>query len=322
MAIKRAGFISRIFARLSRSARTESGSAGDVAPAKPAPVDTPGPTPPDTTGSQSPSPAGEPAATHAEARPAAKTGDGSAQEAPATEAPATEAPAVEAPALPTAQSDEPADADMTLPASGDLPENDADIHADTHVDTQADTVPEQGTPEPSASAASEAPEPTAAPAPISRDHKVITVLSLVEHAGAATLAAALERRTDGKEWRFRTAGPGLARAAFAGMLGDTDALVLVCPPDPGMTAELGEKLRWLEANGRPDLPARTLFAINIGAAERGELQLPADLDRPVILLPFDPALSLPATVSRAPRRAARQAIDQLVHEISTIFQEH
>ncbi|MFB9817393.1 hypothetical protein ACFFPL_18000 [Paeniglutamicibacter sulfureus] len=203
---------------------------------------------------------------------------------------------------------------MTLPASGDLPENDADTHADT--------VPEQGTPEPSASAASEAPEPTAAPAPISRDHKVITVLSLVEHAGAATLAAALERRTDGKEWRFRTAGPGLARAAFAGMLGDTDALVLVCPPDPGMTAELGEKLRWLEANGRPDLPARTLFAINIGAAESGELQLPADLDRPVILLPFDPALSHPATVSRAPRRAARQAIDQLVHEISTIVQEH
>lgn len=292
MAIKRAGFISRIFARLSRSARMESGSAGDAAPAQPAP-------------------AGVPTATHADARPAAKTGDESAQEAPATEAPAVEAPVPSA-----AETNEPADADATLPASGDLPENDADF------DTHADTAPKEGTPEASASAASEAPEPTAAPAPISRDHKVITVLSLVEHAGAATLAAALERRTEGKGWRFRTAGPGLARAAFAGMLGDTDALVLVCPPDPGMTAELGEKLRWLEANGRPDLPARTLFAINIGAAEGGELQLPADLDRPVTLLPFDPALSLPATVSRAPRRAARQAIDQLVHEISTIVQEH
>lgn len=320
MAIKRAGFVSRIFARLSRSARPKPGSAGDTAPAEAAPVGAPGQTTREAAGSQPPSPAGEPTPTHADALAAAKAGEESAQEAPATVAPATKTPSVEAPAPPAAETDEPADADTTLPASGNLPENDDD--SDTHADTHADTVPEEGTPEPSASAASEAPEPTAAPAPVSRDHKVITVLSLVEHAGAATLAAALERRTDGKGWRFRTAGPGLARAAFAGMLGDTDALVLVCPPDPGMTAELGEKLRWLEANGRPDLPARTLFAINLGAAEDGELQLPADLDRPVTLLPFDPALSLPATRTRAPRRAARHAIDQLVHEISTIVQEH
>ena len=310
MAINRAGFIARLFKRLARPVPPESGSADEAAPAEVAPAGAPGQTTRDTTGSPSPSPAGEPAPTHADARPAAKAGDESAREAPA----------VEAPELPAAESDEPADADTTLPASGDLPQNDAG--SDTHAGTHADTVPDEGTPEQSASTASGAPEHTAAPAPISRDYKVITVLSLVEHAGAATLAAALERRTEGKGWRFRTAGPGLARASFAGMLGDTDALVLVCPPDPGMTAELGEKLRWLEANGRPDLPARTLFAINIGAAEGGELQLPADLDRPVTLLPFDPALSLPATGSKAPRRAARQAIDQLVHEISTIVQEH
>jgi hypothetical protein len=289
MAINRAGFIARLFKRLARPVPPESGSAGEAAPAKVAP-------------------AGEP--TPANARPAAKAGDESAREAPA----------VEAPELPAVESDEPVDADTTLAASGELPEKDAG--SNTHAGTHSDTVPDEGTTEQSASAASEAPEHTAPPAPISRDHKVITVLSLVEHAGAATLAAALERRTDGKGWRFLTAGPGLARASFAGMLGDTDALVLVCPPDPVMTAELGEKLRWLEANGRPDLPARTLFAINIGAAESGELQLPADLDRPVTLLPFDPALSLPATGSMAPRRAARQAIDQLVHEISTIVQEH
>jgi hypothetical protein len=106
------------------------------------------------------------------------------------------------------------------------------------------------------------------------------------------------------------------------MLGDTDALVLVSPTDPGITAELGQRLRWLEANDRPGMAARTVFVINLGAGDAAKLQLPADLDRPVILLPHDPALGVPATETRVPRRAARAAIDQLVHEISTILQEH
>ncbi len=155
-----------------------------------------------------------------------------------------------------------------------------------------------------------------------RDHRVITLVSLVEHAGAATLAAALERRGTGTGWRIRTAGPGLLRAAFAGMLEDTDALVLVCPADPATTATLGEKLLWLEANNRPGMPARTLVVVNLKAADGGELVLPADLDRPVALLPFDAALGIPADGTRSPRRATRRALDQLVDELSTILQEH
>lgn len=167
-------------------------------------------------------------------------------------------------------------------------------------------------------------DPVPAPLPDAavpaRDHRVITLLSLEEHAGARTLAAALARRTEGNGWRIRTGGPGLLRAAFAGMLDDTDALVLVSPGDPALTATLGEKLAWLEANGRPGIPARTLVVVNLGAGDGGELVLPADLDRPVILLPFDAALGLSANGRPAPRWATRRALGQLVDELTTILE--
>ncbi|WP_411731708.1 hypothetical protein [Paeniglutamicibacter sp.] len=323
MAINRAGFIARLFARLARPATPEPGPAGYAAPTA-----APNPAPRETTEKPVPAPAEEP--TPADARPAAATGDEPGKDAPAPDAQADEAAVFEATAdeaavfeatadeaaeLPAPENDAPAEAAAGHPDSEALPDADADADADT------DTTPEDGTPEDSASATSDAAAPTVGTVPTPRDHKVITLVSLEEHAGAKTLGAALERRTEGKGWRIRTAGPGLARAAFSGMLGDTDALVLVSPADPAITAAMGDKLRWLEANNRQGMQARTLIVVNLGTADGGELQLPADLDRPVTLLPFDAALSIPATGARAPRRAARAAIDQLVDELSTILQE-
>lgn len=174
--------------------------------------------------------------------------------------------------------------------------------------------------------------PTTAPVPLtgrepgSGGQKVVTLVSLVEHAGAKTVAAALAGRARDKGWTLRTSGPGLMRAAFSGMLNDTGALVLVAPPEPAVTSVLGEKLAWFQANGRPALAGKTVFVINLGASQQGSggpsgLELPADPARPVVLLPFDTALC-PGTPARAPRRAARHALDQLVEELSTIFQEH
>lgn len=301
MAINRSGFIARLLARLARTATQDPGSAGNAAPTPAA-----NPAPRESTAKPVPATAGEPET--AGARPAAADGEG-----PERDAPTAETPAGEAGELPAQESDAPADAAAGRP--------DADAVPDAAAHETAGTTPAEGTPEDSAPASADAASPPAAPAPVARDHKVITLLSLEEHAGAKTLGAALERRTEGKGWKFRTAGPGLARAAFSGMLGDTDALVLVCPADPAITAALGEKLRWLEANNRQGMQARTLIVVNLGTADGGELQLPADLDRPVTLLPFDAALSIPATGARAPRRAARVAIDQLVDELSTILQE-
>lgn len=180
--------------------------------------------------------------------------------------------------------------------------------------------PETAAPDPIADTASAANAriPASAGAP---ELRVVTIVSLAEHAGAATVAAALGNRSEAKRWQIRATGPGLSRAAFSGMLTDTDALVLVSPADPSSTSVLDEKLRWLIANNRPALPGRTIFVINLGSAHDAGLQLPADLENPVVLLPLDPALALPALTPRAPRRAARRAIDQLVEEISSILEE-
>ncbi|ASN38828.1 hypothetical protein CGQ24_07265 [Arthrobacter sp. 7749] len=186
--------------------------------------------------------------------------------------------------------------------------------------TASEDNPETAAPDPIADTASAAnariPAPAGAP-----ELRVVTIVSLAEHAGAATVAAALGNRSEAKRWQIRATGPGLSRAAFSGMLTDTDALVLVSPADPSSTSELDEKLRWLISNNRPALPGRTIFVINLGSAHDAGLQLPADLENPVVLLPLDPALALPALTPRAPRRAARRAIDQLVEEISSILEE-
>ncbi|NKG22162.1 hypothetical protein [Paeniglutamicibacter terrestris] len=190
--------------------------------------------------------------------------------------------------------------------------------------TASEDNPETAAPDPIADTASAAnariPAPAGAP-----ELRVVTIVSLAEHAGAATVAAALGNRSEAKRWQIRATGPGLSRAAFSGMLTDTDALVLVSPADPSSTSALDEKLRWLIANNRPALPGRTIFVINLGSAHDAGLQLPADLENPVVLLPLDPALALPALTPRAPRRAprraARRAIDQLVEEISSILEE-
>lgn len=263
MAINRAGFLARLFARLTGQVPPESGSAAAETP-----------------------------------------------ETTAAEAGTPEAPRAEATESPTPETGAPSEIDEQRPEAGPGTDTLSEAGSEPDVSASAGTMPEDGTPG----------EP--GPAPVARDHSVITLVSLAEHAGATTLGAALERRTEGAGWRIRTAGPGLARAAFSGMLADTDALVLVCPADPVHTSALVGKLRWLEANGRPGMPARTLVVINLGTADRGELQLPADLDRPVTLLPFDAALGLPATGTKAPRRAARAAIDHLVDELSTILQEN
>ncbi|EMQ98139.1 hypothetical protein ADIAG_02650 [Paeniglutamicibacter gangotriensis Lz1y] len=165
-------------------------------------------------------------------------------------------------------------------------------------------------------------ERTGMPDPAVREQKVITIVSLVPHSGAKTLCAALEGRVGGRGWQIRTAGPGLMRAAFLGMLTDTDALLLIAPAEAEVTQELGERLEWLELNNRPSLPERTIFVLNRSTGEGGPVQLPADLSRPVVLLPFDPALSLPRTSERAPRRAARHALAHLIDELTTLIQEH
>ncbi len=171
-----------------------------------------------------------------------------------------------------------------------------------------------------------APVPVTGAEPGTRSQKVVTLVALGEHAGTRTVAAAMAGRARGKGWTLRTSGPGLTRAAFSGMLNGTDAVVLVAPPEPEATSVLREKLDWFEANNRPAMAGKTVFVINLGAShqESGDtsgLQLPADLERPLVLLPYDPALSS-GTPARAPRRAARRALDQLIEELSTIFQEH
>ncbi|PQZ88609.1 hypothetical protein CQ018_16585 [Arthrobacter sp. MYb227] len=151
--------------------------------------------------------------------------------------------------------------------------------------------------------------------------KVVTVLSLVPDAGLATLCAALEHRYEDQGLTIRAAGPGLMRAAFAGALSESDALVMVAPADPEVTAEFAEKLSWLEANGRTKLVGRSIFVVNYGVVKGDQaLQLPADLPRPVVVLPFDNALSLPTSVQRAPRRAARHALSQIVEELNIILE--
>ena len=156
--------------------------------------------------------------------------------------------------------------------------------------------------------------------PASPKTKVVTVLSLVPHAGLETLCAALEDRFEDQDILVRSAGPGLMRAAFAGALSGSDALVMVAPADPEVTSEFSEKLSWLEANGRTRLVEQSIFVVNYGSTGEGQaLALPADLERPVVMLPFDNALSLPAIIRRAPRRAARHAISQIVEELNLIL---
>ncbi len=179
---------------------------------------------------------------------------------------------------------------------------------------------------PGEGAAATAPVPVTGAEPGTRSQKVVTLVALGEHAGTRTVAAAMAGRARGKGWTLRTSGPGLTRAAFSGMLNGTDAVVLVAPPEPEATSVLREKLDWFEANNRPAMAGKTVFVINLGAShqESGDtsgLELPADLERPLVLLPYDPALSS-GTPARAPRRAARRALDQLIEELSTIFQEH
>ncbi|MFF5793651.1 hypothetical protein ACFY5D_16520 [Paeniglutamicibacter sp. NPDC012692] len=148
---------------------------------------------------------------------------------------------------------------------------------------------------------------------------IVTVVALEPHAGLATLCAALEYRLEGRNLQVRGAGPGLMRAAFDGLLKDTDVLVLLAPAAAPATGTFREKLDWLEANDNAGLVERTVFVVNYGATEDGgALELPASLDRPVVVLPHDAALGLPAPERRAPRRAARHALDQLVAEISAI----
>lgn len=172
-----------------------------------------------------------------------------------------------------------------------------------------------------------APAAEQAPAPANDGPKIVTVVSLAPHTGGRTLAAALAGRTQGTGWEIRATGPGLTRAAFAGMLTGIDALVLVSGTDPAATAVLDANLQWLEANNRPQLHGKTVFVLNHGAAraadgsDPGAVQLPADLSRPVVMLPADAALVLPATGPRALRRATRRALDHLIDEISTILQE-
>lgn len=148
----------------------------------------------------------------------------------------------------------------------------------------------------------------------------VTVVALEPHAGLATLCAALEYRLDGHNLQVRGAGPGLMRAAFDGMLTDADVLVLLAPAAAAATGTFQEKLDWLVANDSAGLVDRTVFVVNYGADDDGggALELPASLARPVVVLPFDGALSLPAQQQRAPRRAARHALDQLVAEVATI----
>ncbi|MDO5744288.1 MAG: hypothetical protein Q4P23_07445, partial [Micrococcaceae bacterium] len=189
-----------------------------------------------------------------------------------------------------------------------------------------------GSEAPGADSSSGTAAPTTAPVALTgreagtRELKVITLVSLVEHAGTKTVSAALAGKARDKGWALRTSGPGLTRAAFSGMLNDTDAVVLVAPPEPATTSVLGEKLAWFQANGRPALAGKTVFVINFGVSHQGPgdpsgLELPADLARPVVLLPMDTAFG-PGMPVRAPRRAARHALEQLVEELSTIFQEH
>lgn len=205
------------------------------------------------------------------------------------------------------------------PAPEDEAATDTPVPVPDHA-TAAENNPETATPNPIADTASAAKARIPAPSGVP-ELRVVTIVSLAEHAGATTVAAALGNRSEAKRWQIRATGPGLSRAAFSGMLTDTDALVLVSPADPSSTSVLDEKLRWLISNNRPALPGRTIFVINLGSAHDAGLQLPADLENPVVLLPLDPALALPAITPRAPRRAARRAIDQLVEEISSILEE-
>ncbi|MFJ6416845.1 hypothetical protein [Paeniglutamicibacter sp. NPDC091659] len=148
---------------------------------------------------------------------------------------------------------------------------------------------------------------------------IVTVVALEPHAGLATLCAALEYRLEDHGMQVRGAGPGLMRAAFDGTLKGTDVLVLLAPAAAAATGTFQEKLDWLVANDNAGLVERTVFVVNYGATEDGgALELPASLDRPVVVLPHDAALGLPAPERRAPRRAARHALDQLVSEISAI----
>lgn len=309
MANKRTGLIARWLAR--RAGRIFAGTSPAPAVAGNAQErDAVAGTGPATPPSAAPSVSGGVAGSLPPAAERQESGKGATQDAASTAEPTP------APSFPDGPTDEghraPADPgdpqDSGAPAS-EAPAPDApaaDVPVESGELPQDDSGPGHGGP----------PE-AAAPA---RDHPVITLVSLEEHAGAATVAAALARRTEASGWRIRTGGPGLLRAAFAGLLEDTDALVLVSPGDPATTATLDGKLSWFAANDRPGIPARTLVVVNLGAGDGGELVLPADLDRPVILLPFDAALGLPATGRPAPRRAARRALDQLVDELTTILE--
>ncbi|RAX50917.1 hypothetical protein DQ353_00525 [Arthrobacter sp. AQ5-05] len=322
MAGKRTGLIARWLARRAGRVAPEAGPvaadadvpAHDAAattharPMAPSPVVEPGPR----------APVG--VATDPDAASSAEGTTDIPAPAPTSQAPVDE-PAGEEPTAAAPAPDGPFDvaptnAGSTPPAVAPEPEAESEERPEDETAAGDGTAPEAGKPRDQASA------PRVDPGPASRDHKVITLVSLVAHSGAKTVGAALEGRARAKGWQIRATGPGLTRAAFCGMLTDTDALVLVAPADPEATAALGGKLRWLEANNRPQLPGRTVFVVNLGSADGSALQLPADLSRPLVLLPFDAALSLPGTSGRAPRRAARHAVDQLVDELSTILQEH
>ena len=349
MASKRTGLIARWLARRAGRVAPEAGPVGAKAdvpspnaaattqarPVAQSPVaepDSPAPagdtTAPEgaassegTTDRPAPAPSGEAPGAEPEGEEPAATvpaGEEPADEEPTDEEPARTAPTDKEPTdeKPTANAPTadgridvaPTNAGSTTPAIAPEPEAEAEERPEGETAFGDATAPEEGKHRDQASAA--------------RDHKVITLVSLVAHSGARTVGAALAGKARAKGWQIRVTGPGLTRAAFSGMLADTDALVLVAPADPEATAALGEKLRWLEANNRPLLPGRTIFVVNLGTADGSALQLPADLSRPLVLLPFDAALSLPGTSARAPRRAARHAVDQLVDELSTILQEH
>ncbi|MBB2996301.1 hypothetical protein [Paeniglutamicibacter cryotolerans] len=193
---------------------------------------------------------------------------------------------------------------------------------------EAPAQPETASERPEAQAASpvaERPraEVRAAGSPGTTVTRVIAVVSTRPGNGTSTVSSLLARRYDPVNTIINEAGPGLTRAAFTGALQVADAIVLVTSPDPTETQALNESLQWLRANGRGHLVERCVFVVNLGASDAapGPLVLPADLDRPVIVLPVDPALGQLGSASRQPRRATRSAINQLGNELSNSIQE-
>ena len=175
----------------------------------------------------------------------------------------------------------------------------------------------------SAGSRASAPAPANGPGPKSR-HRPVSAGA--QHAGADDPGRGLGAGREGTGWQIRDRRPGPHPRRVRRHARRHRRPGACLPGGPGVTAELGEKLHWLEANDRPGLRGtHRLRADQPRAAADGSetLQLPADLCRPVVLLPVDAGTG-PACDRdpRAPRRAARRALDHLVDEISTILQEH